>query len=370
MRQNTQRLFSAALGTSLLILSTARLAAATPELRKALLELYPVYSAAELLHQYADECEPNGAPAHQAAYDRWLQTHRLTGVRDLLRQQISAQEYRDIEQAEQNQLRPKLRRAFPKCIDRALLEKIYSSAKMDPRNTNTASLATIQTALVDRPTPPGKPTNPGTPKPPAPTPPITPPSNPNSAALEGIYLSQTTGFSGVGGGVSLNFTSYAVFQDGTISSDLNAALGGTGDRNPKRWGQWQRHGNGFKVTWNNGKTSNLGGKLFYKTFAATPGDTIQGKYLSIGGGGNTALGGNVLTASWKNITFDANGRFEQGGSKQGGPAVSGNYSLDGHAIELRYPNGSVIRTGFYFFPSKGQKSADSIAIGNTIYSRR
>jgi hypothetical protein len=367
MRQKIYQHLAATLGTSLLLLSSARLASATPDLRKALLELYPVYSVTEILRQYADECEPDGQSNHQAAHDRWLQTHQLTGVRDLLRQQITAQEYRQIEQVEQTQLRARLRRTFPKCINQAMLEKIYASPKMNLSQSNASSLATVQAALADRPRSPGQPTNPG--NSPTPNRPITPPNNSNSAVLEGLYLLQETGF-GVGGMITQTFTSYAVFQDGTISSDLNAALGGTGDRDPKNWGQWQRQGNGFKVTWNNGETSDLGGQLFYKTFAATRDDRLQGKYLSIGGGGNTALGGNVLTASWENITFYANGRFEQGGSNSSGPAASGNYSLDGHTIELRYSNGSVIRTGFYFFPNKGQKTADSIAIGNTIYARR
>ncbi len=357
--------------TSLLLLLTSSAQASTPEIRQALLKLYPVYAGADLLREYADECEPTARADHQAQYDRWLQTHRLVGVRDLLRQTLGPQEYSTIEQGEQQTLRPQLRKTLPNCINSATLTSLYNE-KIDPNRVSSSSLTTLQAALQDPNSNPAPTPKPPTPKPPTPKPP-TQPNPPNTAAaaaaLESIYLNQTTGY-GVGGGVSVDFDSYAIFQDGTISSDLNAAIGGVGKRNPKRWGQWQRNGNGFKVTWDSGKTQTLGGKLFYKTFPATSSDTLQGRYLSIGGGGNTALGGNVLTASWKTFTFYADGRFEQGGSKQGGPDASGNYSLNNHRIELRYNNGPVIQTGFYFFPSKGQKTDQSIAIGNDIFARQ
>jgi hypothetical protein len=353
------------IGLSLLLLlvsaSNAR-AATSPEVRKALLKLYPVYGSAALLRDYANECVPTAIAAHQAGYDRWLQTHRLVGVSDLLRQSLSPKEFSELEQGVQQTALSKLRQTFPNCISSNVLAQLYKE-RLDPSKTDAASLATIQAALAassgNSPAP--------TPTPITPTPPPSP-NNPTTASLEGIYLEQTTGY-GVGGGLSIDFDSYAVFQDGTISRDLNAALGGTGDRDPERWGRWQRNGSGFNVTWNNGKTTTLGGKLFYKTFAAASGDSLEGRYSTIGGGGNTALGGNVLTASWQNFTFYRDGRFEQGGSNRNSAAVTGNYRLDGHRIELRYSNGQTVRTGFYFFPNKGQKTADSIAIGNSIYSR-
>jgi hypothetical protein len=49
---------------------------------------------------------------------------------------------------------------------------------------------------------------------------------------------------------------------------------------------------------------------------------------------------------------------------------SGTYSLDRHVIELRFNDGNVIRTGFFFFPASGKKTIKSIGIGGTVYSLR
>jgi hypothetical protein len=197
------------------------------------------------------------------------------------------------------------------------------------------------------------------------------------APLKGIYMEQVTSY-GVGGMVTFDFDSYAVFQDGTISRDLNEAFGDQTARNPKSWGRWQQNGNGFNVTWNNGKTKKLGGSLFYRTFAASSGDRLEGLYRSLGGGGNTALGGDVTIVDSRKIQFYRNGSFEQSSARGGSSGQSvtsskssatGTYTLDGHTIELSYADGRTLRTSFFFFPAKGVKTADSIGIGSRVYSR-
>ncbi len=104
---------------------------------------------------------------------------------------------------------------------------------------------------------------------------------------------------------------------------------------------------------------------FYRTFAASPGETLSGTYRSVGGGGNTSLGGDVMVVDARSITFDSAGRFESASTKGGsGPnsvtgATSqnaGSYRLNGHTIEMRYADGRSVTTGFYFFPAKGQKN--------------
>jgi hypothetical protein len=85
----------------------------------------------------------------------------------------------------------------------------------------------------------------------------------------------------------------------------------------------------------------------------------------------------VLTFDSKAITFFPDGRFTtesaSGGSAPGVVIGSrrgnaGTYSLDRHTISMRYADGRVVNTGFYFYPSKGQKTRNALAIGNREYT--
>jgi hypothetical protein len=341
----------------------------TGSLQKALLSLYSTYGSASLLREYADECEPSGTANHQAAYDRWLETYQLKGVQNLLYESVGPRAAKNIKQSEQGTLKTKLRESFPNCVNGKQLAAIYASPKMNPTELNPAALAVIQAALNNAQS--AEPPDPVRSKP------IQSRGAKTIAPLKGIYMQQVTSY-GVGGMVTFDFDAYAVFQDGTISRDLNEVFGDKTARNPKDWGRWQQSGNGFNVTWNNGKTKKLGGSLFYRTFASSSGDRLEGLYRSLGGGGNTALGGNVMIVDSRNIQFYRNGSFEESSARGGSSgqtttssknSATGTYTLNGHTIELRYADGRTLRTSFYFFPSKGGKTADSIGIGSRVYSR-
>ncbi len=349
---------------------TVAVAVTNESLQKALMSLYSTYSGALLLREYADECEPSGIANHQAAYDRWLATYQLKGVHNLLYESIGSTTAAKLKQAEQGQLKTKLRKSFPNCVNGKQLAAFYASPKMNPTELNPGALAIIQSAL-------NKTTSSANTPAPVKSKPIPSRAAKTVAPLKGIYMEQVTS-SGVGGMVSFDFDSYAVFQDGTISSDLNEAFGDQTARSPKSWGRWKSSGNGFNVTWNDGKTRKLAGSTFYRTFAASSSARLEGLYRSLGGGGNTATGGSVMTFDSANIKFYRNGNFEQsearGGSSGQTSATSnssstGTYKLNGHTIELRYGDGATLRTSFYFFPSKGVKTADSIGIGSRVYSR-
>jgi hypothetical protein len=381
---NLARLAGLSILTAVTCLVNLPMAVAVPSksLQKALLSLYSTYGGASLLREYADECEPSGTANHQAAYDRWLETYQLKGVHNLLYESVGSMAAKKIKQSEQGTLKTKIRESFPNCVNGKQLAAIYASRKMNPTKLNPTALAIIQAALnntqsADAPDPVGSKPIPSADMPDPIRSKPTQSLGSKIAPLKGIYMEQVTSY-GVGGMMTFDFDTYAVFQDGTISKDLNEAFGGKTTRNPKKWGRWQQSGNGFNVTWDNGKTKKLGGSLFYRTFASSSGDRLEGSYRSLGGGGNTALGGDLTIVDSSKIQFYRNGSFEQSSARGGSSGQSttsskssamGTYTLDGHIIELRYADGRTLRTSFFFFPSKGVKTADSIGIGSRLYSR-
>ncbi|MGL5004062.1 MAG: hypothetical protein ACRDAM_14080, partial [Casimicrobium sp.] len=248
----------------------------TTTLRKAAIDVFAGHTTARLLQQLANECASDRRDAHAAAFSTWERTYKLRGFDALFAQQVTAKEREQLDQQVQSQLAPKLKQMFPNCVS-GQLNTLYTSASMNPgKGGRDASLAMVQAALA------GSTPTTSTPAPLVVLPPIASTATSSTAksasadlgALEGVYLNQSTGF-GVGGMMTIEFDAYAVFKDGTITSDMSV-LGGQSSaaRDPKKWGRWQRVGNGFRVTWNSGKASDLSGSTFYKTFPASPGETL------------------------------------------------------------------------------------------------
>jgi hypothetical protein len=332
------------------------------ELRAALVELYPGHSTATLLMQYADECAPQDATKHSEIYKKWQKKQGLLGFRPLLNKTLGERDSVTLARNEQQTLLPKMRKQFAKCPSVAMLQEAYAGDMMDIRSSNPNAHQTVSAALGTASSVAVSPAR--LPKP------------VNSAAavsagskrpLEGVYMNQIYTFNG------FDFESYAVFKDGTISDDLNAAFGG----GTMRTGRWQRSGNGFSVTWDNGKRETMSGSTFYRTFPAGSGEALSGKYVFLSTGGNTSLGGNVMTFDASTIYFQPNGQFSveasRGGSSSAGAGYSSNgsrgrYNLKGHTITFQYDSGQTVTTGFYYFPESGRKTVGTIGIGNKIYS--
>ena len=202
-----------------------------------------------------------------------------------------------------------------------------------------------------------------------------------SSQVLGVYLYE--GYStGVGGMMIMTFEPILLLRDGSARryleippTDLNVARDKAA--NGRDWGRWTRGGKGFVVRWSAKDTDEL--KASFKTKPARPNQTMARAYETIGGGGNTALGGNVMVAFSNTYQFARNGTFttEGGGGANvgatdttGGVAVSsrrgtaGRYKLDGHTITLRYNDGRVVRKMFYFYPDSDR----AIGIGDDTYT--
>lgn len=198
--------------------------------------------------------------------------------------------------------------------------------------------------------------------------------------IKGIVINLEHGY-GVGGAVVSEYRPYLLLTDGSIYSnpvmspyEFDAQL--SKQKETKKWGTWKISGNVLTVSWpGRGKTERWEKNWFWARPAAGN-EKIEGAFVTISGGGNTAMGGNVMTVSSKNILFNTSGRFALTGvgvstNNEIGIATSaysqkdeaGSYTLSGYSIELRFNNGTTMRRAFYFYP----KDKEHFGIGNHVY---
>lgn len=195
--------------------------------------------------------------------------------------------------------------------------------------------------------------------------------------------------SGVGGGIYPSYEPYLMLADGSIYDGPSVSpykfdVAKSKQLEPRKWGTWKAVGKTIVISWPNKEKERDKSETWEKNwFWARPaanGEKIQGSYKTISGGGNTALGGNVMVVSASNITFNKNGQFTMvstsGGSNSGDFGVSsstyankdgaGTYVLNGYSLELRFNNGQVKRQSFYFYPD----SKETMGIGTSAYVPR
>lgn len=208
-------------------------------------------------------------------------------------------------------------------------------------------------------------------------------------AVEGIYLhlKYTTG---VGGGVYPEYRPYLYLSNGWVTTDLavyprNAAeFESWRQRRPAAWGRWTRSGDTIRIEWNPGSRGPRKPETLTKWFVALPGSsgmTLQDSYQSLGGGGNTALGGDFMVAAWRNLEFQPGNRVKRGGgasasSGGGGTGVSTttssrrpeellSYRVEGHRIDFTDAAGQTKSEWFFLFPD-GEKV---IGVANSVYRK-
>lgn len=184
--------------------------------------------------------------------------------------------------------------------------------------------------------------------------------------IKGVVLHQEYGM-GVGGMMIIRYNPYLLLKDGTVYSDPYVAaydLDVTASRQqePKKWGTWtQPATETLIITMNSdNKPDKWEGKAHW--FWARPADKnlkIAGTWSTIGGGGNTAMGGGTMIVSSNVLTFNNQGQFTTqstgGGTTSSGMGTvtaysnkdgAGTYSFDGFCLELKYNNGKIVRKNF------------------------
>jgi len=177
--------------------------------------------------------------------------------------------------------------------------------------------------------------------------------------------------SGMGGGIYPVYNAYMLFKNGDIYKYPELCLADLGIAASKiteqmKWGTWKQNGTSIDVSWPTEKAERYNTtwekKSLYNILPATKAEMLNGSFSSISGGGNTALGGDVMVMAASNISFNKEGKFTL--EKVVGVSSSrsvwentsansnhaGTYLLDGYSIELKYYNGKTERSFFYFYP--------------------
>jgi hypothetical protein len=189
---------------------------------------------------------------------------------------------------------------------------------------------------------------------------------------------------GMGGAIYPVYNPYILFKDGSIYQDpvtspADMDMTNSKQTEPKKWGTWTMSSDKLIIYWPLEKPkyqNSTWEKSSYKNvLPAKKGETLQGSFKTLAGGGNTALGGDVLVVAAANITFNQEGKFtmaktagvssgsdvwENTNSKTG---EAGTYTLDGYTIELKYNNGKTQRQFFYFYPD----SRKNFGIAASVY---
>jgi hypothetical protein len=210
-------------------------------------------------------------------------------------------------------------------------------------------------------------------------------TSPAAIPIEGLYMILRYGF-GVGGGMTSYYAPYLLLKDGTVTDDLDyvpltdADIARWRGRKPRAWGRWARRGSVIAITWNDARRKPETWEKWFNGRPGEPGLPLSGRYRSIGGGGNTALGGDVMVAAWKDMVFSPNGTVVSGGGSGGfsggqGTGVSvatssrqaqrqARYRIDGYQIEFTYPDGRRERKWFYLYPDGNSV----LGIGDSVFT--
>lgn len=194
----------------------------------------------------------------------------------------------------------------------------------------------------------------------------------NWSAVSGVFFRSAATF-GVGGMVILEYEPVILFKDGTYYEISDAALedvdlAAEQAARPNQFGRWSQSGGDYVLTGADGKPNSyaLQDGAFFKAYPAEQPAMLSTRYKRISGGGNTALGGEVMIARSGIYTFMSDGQFRIEGSVgasnsgeqtgvsttlQSESAMAGRYALDDHTLVLAFADGRQERH-FFAYASK------------------
>lgn len=191
-----------------------------------------------------------------------------------------------------------------------------------------------------------------------------------AADIEGFGFDSCTRV-GYGGMVMYVPCPVVLFKNGSALTDvegLNHPQGVTAHRaaKPKNWTQWRRQGERVQLMKSDG-WKNITYTAVYSTLPKS--FTLDGRFHSMSGGGNTALGGGDAVAAWSDYLFRPDGTVQRdggAGASSTSQAVSvttrstatskrGRYRVDGLILAIDYDDGSKERRVIIADPKDGGK---------------
>ncbi len=180
-----------------------------------------------------------------------------------------------------------------------------------------------------------------------------------------------------------------LFASGDVLKDMSlppgeVGIAAPGSRNPADWGRWQLRDNQYHIEWDDGSDSSwpLDSATFFPVHPGRRGLRLEGRFRAMSTMSVAEpQGGQLTTAAWSTLSLGADGRFVQGqGLAAAGSGVAahgiqlnqhGEYHIDGHAIEFRFADGRIERTGFFIVAGRDYdgQAPDVVGIGNTVFTR-
>ncbi len=188
---------------------------------------------------------------------------------------------------------------------------------------------------------------------------------------------------GVGGAAYPVYNPYILLKDGSIVKNVSQSprdidVAQAKATMPKNWGTWKRNGADYSIYWPAAAPKNQHSQWKASSCFSVNGgsnSTLNGLFISLSGGGNTAFGGSVITFNSKKITFTSNGNFtlakttggisdQAWGSHYKNLKESGTYIINNYSIEFTFTDGKKVRNFFYFYPDK----KTTFGIGTSTYT--
>jgi hypothetical protein len=179
-----------------------------------------------------------------------------------------------------------------------------------------------------------------------------------AAEIEGFGFDSCTRV-GYGGMVMYVPCPVVLFKDGTALTDVEGldhpqGIAAHRAAKPDKWTQWRRQGERVQLMKSKG-WDNITYTAVYSTLPRT--FRLDGRYHSMGGGGNTAMGGGQAVAAWSDYLFRPDGSVQRGGGAAasstgagvdvtvGSNAASrrGRYRIEGLILAIDYDDGSQER---------------------------
>lgn len=198
---------------------------------------------------------------------------------------------------------------------------------------------------------------------PAPPPPPPPQAPRPATSVPRATLEQIDSFAfatrpkvGLGGFMALDIYPVVLFKSGELLTDVRGlrfagGLAAHRAAQPDAWTRWRRDGGQLQML----KAGQWAKLPFNKTYARLPPDLrLSGRFRSIGGTGNAAVGGTQTVTVVDEYRFSADGRLVRSGAvggtaqsgdtsvvTRGGPGErAGRYRVDGLLLHIAYDDGA------------------------------